>query len=119
MNPFEPRWYILDHERRPVPVNDCLIWARWFGQCESRHVADDQIGDVRISTVFIGLDHRYGDGPPLIFETLIFGGDLDGHMWRYSTWDDAEIGHRMAVKKAKQRAENEIERLRRRALEGK
>jgi hypothetical protein len=103
-------WYILDHERRPVPVNDCLTWARWLEQVQDRHVADDKFDDVRVSTVFIGLDHRYGDGPPLIFETLIFGGALDGEMWRYSTWDDAEVGHKMAVKRVRER---------RRELEGK
>src|SRR5262245_16039881 len=98
---FESRWYILDHEHQPVPV-DMMTWAQWFARLESRHVADDRIGDIRISTVFMGLDHSYyDDDPPLIFETMIFGGELDGHMWRYSTWDDAEIGHKMAVKKVR------------------
>src|SRR5262245_21525974 len=105
------RWYILDHERKPVPC-DQLTWGRWLEQCEDRHVGDDEFEPapgnprVRVSTVFIGLDHRdYGDGPPLIFETLIFGGEFDGQMWRYSTWDDAEAGHKMAVKKVKQHAQ--------------
>jgi hypothetical protein len=103
MNPFKPRWYILDHERHPVRVDDVLTWGRWLEQTENRHVADDHVGEVRVSTVFIGLDHRlYGAGPPLIFETMIFGGELDGTMWRYSTWDDAEAGHAMAVKKVRQ-----------------
>jgi hypothetical protein len=30
---------------------------------------------------------------------MIFDGPLDRETWRYSSWDDAEIGHRMAVKK--------------------
>lgn len=30
---------------------------------------------------------------PLLFETLIFGGEHDGDMWRYSTWDEAKAGH--------------------------
>jgi hypothetical protein len=103
MNPFKLRWYILDHERHPVQVDDVLTWGRWFELTENRHVANDHLGEVWVSTVFIGLDHRYGDGPPLIFETMIFGGGpLDGMMWRYSTWDDAETGHRMAVKKVRQ-----------------
>jgi hypothetical protein len=32
---------------------------------------------------------------------MIFGGPLDEYQWRYSSWDDAEAGHRAAVKKAR------------------
>jgi hypothetical protein len=100
--PMKGFWYILDHERRPVPVDDVLTWGRWLEQVENLHVADERVGEVRVSTVFLGLDHRHdGQGPPLLFETLIFGGPLNGEMWRYSTWDDAEAGHAMAVKKAR------------------
>src|SRR6266550_2292491 len=62
--------YILDgHQAVPV---DLMTWAHWFEKAE-RHVANEMIGDVRISTVFLGLDHRYGDdGPPLLFETMVF-----------------------------------------------
>ena len=34
---------------------------------------------------------------------MIFGGPLDQQMWRYSTWDDAETGHKMAVAKARKK----------------
>jgi hypothetical protein len=57
---------------------------------------------VTVSTVFLGLDHRFiGDGPPLLFETLIFGGPLDGDGQRYSSWDDAETGHKTWARKAR------------------
>lgn len=56
-------------------------------------VAETEIGDVRISTVFICLDHRYGDGPPIIFETMVFGGKHDEDMDRYSTEAEALAGH--------------------------
>jgi hypothetical protein len=53
--------------------------------------------------VFLGLDHRFGgSGPPLLFETMIFGGPLDEEMWRYSSWDAAEAGHAAAVRKARE-----------------
>ena len=29
----------------------------------------------------------------MIFETMFFGGTLDGEQERYSTWDEAERGH--------------------------
>lgn len=57
-----------------------------------------------VSTVFLGLDHQYGDGPPLVFETMIFA-SKDGEItdwcerWgdRYSTIDGARAGHADAV----------------------
>ena len=34
---------------------------------------------VFISTVFLGIDHNFNlEGPPLLFETMIFGGIKDG-----------------------------------------
>lgn len=78
--------------KEPVRVADCLEWAKWFESFD-RCIARDEIHDAVVSTVFLGLDHRFGDGPPLIFETLVFGGHLDGQMDRYSTWDEAATGH--------------------------
>ena len=46
-----------------------------------------------VSTVFLGVDHRLGDGPPLVFETMVFGGPLDRHQERCSTWAEAEAQH--------------------------
>lgn len=49
-----------------------------------------------LSTVWLGLDHRFGDGPPLIFETMVFPNSDDLHdldMERYSTEDGARQGH--------------------------
>lgn len=51
-----------------------------------------------VSTVWLGRDHRFGgDGPPIIFETLVFGGPLDGEMDRYCTEAEATAGHRAMV----------------------
>lgn len=86
--------YILEG-KTAVPA-DLMTWARWF-ETADRHVAKDTIGDVRISTVFLGIDHRWDDGPPLVFETMIFGGEHDQHQTRASTWDEAEKQHAEAV----------------------
>jgi hypothetical protein len=103
MKKFRERWYILDTDRQTIEVKDLHEWGQYF-KYANRQVAYDTIGDANISTVFLGLDHRhYGKGPPLLFETMIFGGPLHGEMWRYSTWDDAEAGHKMAVKKVRAR----------------
>ena len=84
--------YILDGKTpvRAVSVED---WGRWFEDAE-RHVADLRDGDIRVSTVFLGIDHQWGSGPPKLFETMVFGGPLDGEQNRCSTWEQAEEMHR-------------------------
>lgn len=88
--------YILEG-RTPVLCDDIMKWGAQFEDIKSRRVAETTIGDARISTVFLGLDHNWGGGPPLLFETMIFGGEHDGYCERYSTWDEAERGHAAAL----------------------
>jgi hypothetical protein len=99
---YDPRHWILDG-KTPVPA-ELLVWAAWFEQ-NDRCVAETFTRNgVRISTVFLGLDHRFtGDGPPLLFETCVFGGWQHGIGRRYSTWDEAEAGHLEAVALAEAR----------------
>lgn len=88
-------WYVLDG-RRVVPTDDIHEWGRMFDS-EDRRVAHDQVGDAEVSTVFLGIDHDFFGGPPLLFETMVFGGEHDQFTERYSTWDEAETGHRAIV----------------------
>ena len=79
-------------------VEDLMEWGKVM-QKENRLVAKVQSGDVRISTVFLGLNHQFGEGPPLLFETMVFGGKHDQECERYSTRDEALAGHcKMATK---------------------
>jgi hypothetical protein len=49
----------------------------------------------RPSSVF---DHSHGgDGPPILFETMAFGGGLDNFTNRCSTWEEAEAMQNEAV----------------------
>jgi hypothetical protein len=90
-------YYTLDDAGEPVATRDVLAWARWMEKAE-RHVARDDVGfDVFVSTVFLGLDHSWGSGRPLLWETMIFGGPEDGYQCRYSSRADAVTGHAAAV----------------------
>lgn len=54
--------------------------------------------EVEISTVFLCLGHSHSSsGPPIVFETMVFGGKLNDSQDRYATWDEAETGHREMV----------------------
>lgn len=86
--------YVLDgHE--VVPAENIEAWARWFRDERNRIVAQTNVSDsVWVSTIFLGLDHNFwGDGPPVVFETMVFGGERDGDQRRYATWAEAELGH--------------------------
>ena len=88
--------YILKG-KKPVPV-DLMTWGKWYEKAH-RSVAKTKNGGITVSTVFLGLDHQWGDGPPLLFETMVFGGEFNGEMDRYSTWEEAEIGHKTMCEK--------------------
>lgn len=85
--------YILDDSGEPVEEPDLLKWARWFGNPDNRTVVQHSYDDVRVSTVFLGLDHQFGDGPPVLWETMIFGGQHDGYCERYSSYEETVDGH--------------------------
>ena len=79
-----------DRAGTPITRDD---WMRSMGDLPARVVAKTTIGASEVSTVWLGLDHGFGDGPPLIFETLVFGGVLADEMYRYSTEEQALKGH--------------------------
>lgn len=95
--------YILV-DKKPVEA-ELLEWAKWFEQKDVRRVAFDRLNNdsITVSTVFLGIDHNWGDdGPPVLFETMIFGGRMgvhyDEYQERYCTWEEAEQGHINAIK---------------------
>lgn len=91
-------WKYVLKGHTPVRCSNLEEWALWF-ETANRHVAKTDVAPgVNVSTVFLSMDHRWvGGGPPLLFETMIFGGEHDGYQDRYSTWDEAEAGHKKAV----------------------
>jgi hypothetical protein len=89
--------YILKGHK-PVKCDDLMGWAWWFEKAD-RQVRDTMQGEVRVSTVFLGIDSSlFGHGPPILFETLVFVNGADAGGERYATWDEAEAGHQRWVK---------------------
>jgi hypothetical protein len=86
------KYILVGHE--PVAEPDLIRWAIWF-EAADRHVKLTEQGDVRVSTVFLGLDHNFGDlfGHPILFETVAFVGHERVAQERYRTWAEAEAGH--------------------------
>ena len=92
--------YVLDADRNPVPCKDVAAWSLFFADFDRhRRVAFDEIAPgVTVSTVFLGIDHGWGSGRPVLFETMVFDDYEEGqHQWRCCTWDEAEAQHEEVV----------------------
>lgn len=97
--------YILAEDgKTPVAVADIIEWGRWFEKIENRKVENTVVSEgVEVSTVFLGIDHNFmpHSSPPILWETMIFGGEHAEWQERYSSYDDAVAGHWRAVRIAK------------------
>ena len=104
MNTFRFKLWILDgHE--PVQVDNLVDWGEFMEDEKRRRVGFDTIEQpehdrVTVSTVFLGMDHNWSGGEPLLFESMVFGGPLDGQQYRYTCWNAALAGHRMLIDEA-------------------
>ena len=98
--PWERPYYWLNAAGEAERCHDALTWATWF-ETADRQIAQTVIDeDTVVSTVFLGMDHNWAGGPPVLWETLVFGGALDGTMDRYQSREEAEAGHREMVARA-------------------
>jgi len=102
---MEMNIYILneDHSFSKVSMYEYHDWNEDYGfngLKEDRKTIDRyESKEFTVSTVFLGLDHSFEENePPILFETLVFNGNLDGEMRRYHTWEEAVKGHNNMVK---------------------
>lgn len=99
-----PFMYRLDENNipRPISINGALELQEAIRQDSRARVGETYVLDandvkMRVSTVFLAVDHGHIDTQPILFETMIFGGMLDGSQWRYLTYEDAKKGHENIV----------------------
>src|SRR5262245_37563013 len=112
-------YYVLNAHGDPERVDDVLTWAAWFERAD-RVVAVDRFDhafppsedliyralkyttehqvttmdwSIVVSTVFLGLDHSFGRGPAVLWESMIFGGPRSGDCLRYMSRVAALAGH--------------------------
>lgn len=107
-------YFTLDENRRAKPCDDFNVYHDWHDAMPESSdwyksktglgfvVGLDEVGEDRVSTVFLGINHAFSDEPPLLWETMVFpAADLIG---RYSTFDEAVAGHKQAVESLKVQA---------------
>lgn len=108
-----PRYYLLDADGEPRAV-EAEVWSSGFETadrvvlqtaidrrtCTAREAPLERRrpGARAVSTVFLGMDHNFhGGGAPVLWETMIFGGLLDGWQRRHRSRLEALCGHAAAV----------------------
>lgn len=101
------KYYILDADGEPVPCDNLEKFGRWFETAERRVCRDYDEGDeerkILVSTVFLGIDHNFTEsGPPVLWETMVFGGPLDQEQDRYTSRDAAILGHQRMCERVMQ-----------------
>ena len=82
----------MDHYDREGKLITLRRWATLFEDDEYRTVARTRIDLVVVSTIWLGIDHGFYGGPPLIFETMTFGAE-DEEQYRYATEEEALQHH--------------------------
>lgn len=78
---------------------DVERWIELFSDKNYSRIALDRIGLIKISTVWLGINHNFGNGLPIIFETVVFHNDIAEDQYRYSNLQEAKINHKSLVLK--------------------
>ena len=98
---MKPKYYTLAEDgKTPIPTNDLDEFADLYERGNERRVVGRNSRDgIVVSTVFLVLDHQFeDDGPPLLWETMVFGLEGDDEVQeRYSSYEDAVAGHQRHV----------------------
>lgn len=88
---------------------------------QNRVIQQDIVGRYFISTVFLMIDHAYGGGAPVLWETMVFPDNTFSEVYceRYTSYVDALEGHVRTVMTYRKLllAEPEMHRARDHALE--
>lgn len=96
--------FILDENNNAIPAT-LMEWGMFLeNEHDRKIVKQEMVNGFRVSTVFLGLDHNWNifneeNHKPHIFETMVFKGEggTENYCDRYSTWEEAEEGHKVAV----------------------
>lgn len=97
---YSDRIAYYDRQGNPISMEEWVEGLR----PDNKRVASTTVNGVWVSTVWLGLDHGWGSGPPIIFETMAFArglgfGELDSR--RYATEEEALAGHEAVVLRAR------------------
>jgi hypothetical protein len=90
-------YFVLDEQGEPLPVSDFEEWVQWCDRADRGVARTVVAADVVVLTTFNGVDEVVDGQTPLLFETRVFGGVLDGEAVQHSTRADALAAHAKLV----------------------
>ena len=100
---WDGRPIYYDRQGQPMTLHQ---WAEKFHDEHYTHLARDVIGPdepldpaplITVSTYWLGVNPNWRNEEPLIYETLIIGGQYDATAMRYATETQAREGHQRVV----------------------
>jgi hypothetical protein len=90
--------YYYAKDGRPL---DLASWAELLQDREYARIAAQRLDvdgvEVRVSTVWIGLDHSWQPGTRHTYETMVFCEAQDEAQWRWCSEEHARAGHARVV----------------------
>jgi len=98
--------YHLSYDGLITELHNIDVWSKWYDEFvgSGKHVIRNDVikhynCDITVSTVFLGLDHNFNNvhEEPILFETMVFGGELNEEQWRWMTKEKAKAGHNLVV----------------------
>jgi hypothetical protein len=92
-------YFVLDERGEPLPERDIEAWTRWFERADRTIARTVVTPEVTVLTTFRGVyeESDEEDTAPLLYDTRVFGGILDGEEKPYPTRSDAVAGHNTMV----------------------
>lgn len=95
-------YYYRLRNKKPVPIN-FAEYVQVANNFERERLVEQQnvTSKVRVSTVFLCIDHSFGGVGPVVFETMVFGLYNDSYQTRAMTWEEAISQHYAALTWAK------------------
>jgi hypothetical protein len=87
-----------DRSGNPITIEKLGALLGNKGYCR---VDFTEVGESRVSTVWLGMNHGHDEGLPVIFESMVFGGESDDYCERYTAETEAKAGHKRIVEALK------------------
>lgn len=91
--------YYIEEHGLPVPAPTVKAWAAWIAeQGDQRTLACTHVGTSEITTCFVGINMADSDADdPIVYQTTVNGGLLNGASWRYASRTLARRHHDTVV----------------------
>jgi hypothetical protein len=90
-------WFNRDGQPITATEAEPLLGNKEYARVALTRVTSvtDPAVDFIVSTVWLGINYNFNDGPPILFETMVFGGNEDQQesCYRWTTRQVARDGH--------------------------